>query len=215
MSEQLDVERLLERLRETEEALRLRDRSLALVAHDLKSPLNVIERDCELLEESSTVAEHTASRERIRAAARRLRALIRELLDVAHLEAGRGLALQRTATDLVPLLAALVEEFRQTWADRTIELDTSVPALVGAFNRYRLERVFANLLSNALKYSRPGDVVRARVTVDPPGLGGGRDRRLRGWHPDHLPAPPVSRVPPRPQRPGARERGRAGAGQRP
>ncbi|HVK72455.1 MAG TPA: HAMP domain-containing sensor histidine kinase [Kofleriaceae bacterium] len=162
------MRRLTERLQAAEEALRQRDRSLAIVSHDLKNPLNVIELNCQLLAETGSVDDQGASVARIRTAARRMRALIRELLDVAHLDATRELELQRSRTDLVPLTTQLVDEFRQIWPDRTIELAASVPTLVGGFDRYRVERVVANLLSNALKFSLPGGVVRVALATAAP-----------------------------------------------
>jgi signal transduction histidine kinase len=163
-----EVQRLKERLRAAEDALRARDRALAIVSHDLKNPLNVIEMNCALLQESTLDRDQAADVERIRTGARRMRALIRELLDVAHLGASRGLELQRSAIDLVPLVRQQVEELQQAWSDRRIDLEAAVPALVGSFDRHRVERVVSNLLSNALKYSLPGGVVRVAVATAPP-----------------------------------------------
>ena len=64
----------------------------------------------------------------------------------------------------MPLSRQLVEELQQSSKDRTIELETRLPELIGAFDAQRVERAIANLLSNAVKYSRPGGIVHVGVT---------------------------------------------------
>ncbi len=164
--DEAEMRRLTERLRAAEEALRLRDRVLAIVAHDLKNPLNVIELNSQLLREA-TPEEQVASADRIRAAARRMRALIRELIDVASLEAHRGNELHYSATDLVALTRQMVGELGQLWTDRTLSFEAAAPVLAAAVDRLRIERVLANLLSNALKFSLPGGAVRVTVAAAP------------------------------------------------
>jgi signal transduction histidine kinase len=152
--------------RETDDALRLRNRFLSIVSHDLKNPLQVIDLNAELLNElltednaSPVNVELARGLARIRRASTRMNAMIRELLDVARLQAGQPLDLDRRATDLVPLLHQVVEEFQHDWTDRTIELETTLARLVGELDAHRIERMIANLLSNAVKYSKPGGVV--------------------------------------------------------
>jgi signal transduction histidine kinase len=159
--------------RESDEALRVRNKFLSIVSHDLKNPLQVIDLNTELLAEllpgagaSPAMAELSRGLARIRRASVRMNAMIRELIDVAHLQAGQPLELERRPTDLVPLVRQLVDEFQQDWTDRTIELETTVAELVGAFDAHRIERVIANLLSNAVKFSRRGGVVHVHLTQD-------------------------------------------------
>jgi signal transduction histidine kinase len=157
--------------RESDEALRVRNKVLSVVSHDLRNPLQVIDLNLEILGELVLGDEGSpAQRELARGLARigraslRMNAMIRELLDVAALQAGEPLTLDRRPTDLVPLARQLVEELQQRWKDRTIELETRLPELVGAFDAQRVERAIANLLSNAAKYSRPGGIVHVGLT---------------------------------------------------
>jgi signal transduction histidine kinase len=51
-------------------------------------------------------------------------------------------------------------------SDRQIRIESTVPELVGSFDPARLTRVFANLISNALKYSSPDSNVEIRIERD-------------------------------------------------
>ncbi|MCC7022102.1 MAG: PAS domain S-box protein [Thermomicrobiales bacterium] len=141
---------------------------LDALAHDVKNPLGIISGHAQLLrrrlQRGETEAERLDTRlQGIEAAVSAAAALIDELLDVAHLRAGRTLALQMGPADLVALAGAAVGAVRPraTWHRILCESDT--PALVGSWDAARLERVLANLLSNAVKYSPGGGDIAVRM----------------------------------------------------
>jgi signal transduction histidine kinase len=146
---------------EAEAAIRLRDEVLASVSHDLAGALARIRVGAELLQAEATVAqpEDLATRlvdwsGRIVTGTERMAAIIQELLDVARLQMGQPLQLNRQPMDLVELVQKLVAEYQQ--AGRAVSLQSSAPldSLVGSWDAGRLTRVLANLLDNALKYSQ-------------------------------------------------------------
>ena len=168
--------------REAEEALRLHDNFL-FVSHDLNHPLHVIDLNARLLGEllpgdGPQAEEVSRGLGRIRRASLRMSALIRELLDLAHLQVGEPIDLERTPTDLVGLARQAVEEFQRDATDRTIELEAAVPTLIGLFDRSRIERVISNLVGNAVRYNRPGGVVHVAVARD---LAGASEAAPNGW----------------------------------
>jgi PAS domain S-box-containing protein len=116
-------------------------------------------------------ARLTAGLDRINAAATKMNGLIGELLDFARLQAGQPLDLMRRRTDLVALARQVIEE-HQHYSDRhQITLKCEVPELVGLWDPTRLERVFDNLISNAIKYSPQGGEITVsicRLESDPP-----------------------------------------------
>jgi PAS domain S-box-containing protein len=157
-------EQLLEResaaRREAERAIRLRDEFLAIVSHDLRSPLAAI-----LLGSAVLVSERRPSdvgpvAERIRASARRMDRMIEDLLDVAQVEAGRlhAVAAPVSAADI---LRETYETHAPAAQAANVHLDVSVPdPLLEAFcDRGRVLQVMANLCGNAIKFTASGGTV--------------------------------------------------------
>ena len=136
------------------------------VSHELRTPLTAIRTALGLLE--ATVTEHLtpqlkpvlaiASRE-----ADRLIRLINDILDIRKIEAGKmDLSLSRLAPGAV--VERAVHSFESLAAEASVTLSTSVEtsSLILA-DSDRLQQVFTNLLSNALKWSPPDSSIEIRV----------------------------------------------------
>ncbi len=159
-----DLERKL--LRE-QQAVRLRDDLVAVVSHDLRSPLNVIQMQAALLlraplDEPAAGRVRTGA-ERIQRSVARMNVLIRDLLDLAKIEAGR-FALEWQTEEV----GAMVDEglvLLRPLADAkgiTIREElTEVPPVRA--DRERVFQVLSNLVGNAIKFTpeRGTIVVRA------------------------------------------------------
>lgn len=140
---------------------RLRDAFVAAVSHELRTPLTSITGFVEMLEEG----EHDlspAGRNYVKVISRgtaRLQRIVEDLLLVAEIEADR-LQLVKTPTDLGELATAAVEAALPAAAERGIELVLDVEGkLPLEADAARLGQVLDNLVSNALKYTRPGGTV--------------------------------------------------------
>jgi signal transduction histidine kinase len=155
--ERFESDALEQKLRRMAEDDRRKDEFLAILAHELRNPLQPLQTAVELI-------EHDADRpvaERVRAIIRRqvhhIGRLVDDLLDVARFQAGK-LALRR---ELLPL-ASIVEEATaamQPAADtrgQTVDVhdDGTDPIVDG--DPVRLVQVLCNLLANAIKYTAPG-----------------------------------------------------------
>ena len=157
---------------QAEEALRVRADVLAQVAHDLKNPLGAVKGLAQLLHRQATgddwprEPDVVTKLERIDGAATKMARIINELLDVAQLDAGEPLALERHHTDLVALAQHMIAERQSSSAARGIRVEAATPELNGVWDAFRLERVFDNLLDNALKYSAPGGPITVRIRLD-------------------------------------------------
>jgi signal transduction histidine kinase len=144
------------------QAIQARDDFLAAASHDLKNPLTAIRGSVQMLERTlnrtgSVPPERLKHSIRtISGAAARMTSLIEELLDVARLRMGERLALERAPTDLVALAREQVALQQAATEHHRLVVDAEVPALVGAWDSRRLQRVLENLLSNAIKYSPAG-----------------------------------------------------------
>jgi two-component system sensor histidine kinase/response regulator len=131
------------------EALRTKDHQLAVLAHDVRTPLSVIAIAASRLEQHSDPLVFTTAK-RISRASRRLQELNNDVLEAARMAAGKVL-LKREQVDLRAICAELLGDFQSSYPgiDFTAELPT---ALSGQWDRMRLEQAISNLLSNAVKY---------------------------------------------------------------
>jgi PAS domain S-box-containing protein/excisionase family DNA binding protein len=152
---------------EAETALRLRDEFLSVASHELRTPLTTLSAHAQLalrrLDRDGTLEpERTVQALRtIRGQAEKLSVLLRQLLDVSRLEAGK-LALERQPTDLAALVEQVVSDARARSDGHAITL--AAPAsLEAVVDPLRLEQVLTNLLDNAIKYSPDGGSIEVSV----------------------------------------------------
>jgi len=143
---------------------------LAQIVHDLKDPLTTIALECRLLDtELDDGAKVRRALDRILRNVQYLDRMVQDLLDMTALDAG-SFEIHRTPTDLSTLLEDVVERMG---AHGRVFLDARERVTM-PIDDLRIERVVANFLQNAIKYSPActGIVVRleplatgARVSV--------------------------------------------------
>ena len=165
-------ERLADALFRAESALAMRDEVLAIVAHDLRAPLNAVQSSAAFLMDAELSA---VDRRRllgvIRHAATRMNRLIEELLDVARMESG-AFTVELQRLDFGALAGEVCEQFRleATETGRLLEchVDADLPLVLA--DRARMSQVLENLISNALKFTPAGGSIAVRVTRDGTGV---------------------------------------------
>lgn len=154
-------ERLLAIVRDVSERKRLeqqREDLIRTVSHDLRNPLAAIQGSAQLLQRQLEASEVNGlvrrSVEAILMGARRMNAMTLDLVDSARLEAGQ-LKLQQQAVELGSFLTELLDRSSMVMAvDRIrVQLPDDLPSVYA--DPDRLERIFINIISNALKYSPP------------------------------------------------------------
>jgi PAS domain S-box-containing protein len=136
---------------------------LAMVSHDLRSPLTVIRASAQLLQRRGEYREETVTT--VLEYADRMARLIDDLADVVRLEEGH-LPLQREPIDLVALArecAVAAEAHNPRHAVRVEAPDASI---CGAWDRVRLEQVLENLIGNALKHGPEEGEIKIRVVAE-------------------------------------------------
>ncbi|WP_241758829.1 sensor histidine kinase [Pyxidicoccus parkwayensis] len=162
-------------LREAREAVRLRDEFLGIASHELKTPLTPLHLKVQLLHKQvellaargQPIAAERVSEtlEVVQRQVRRLTSLVDNLLDVSRITAGR-LKLELEEMDLASVAAEIMYRFAPSAAQLNCSLELHAPmAVVGRWDRLRLEQVVTNLLSNALKYGA-GQPVYVRVEAE-------------------------------------------------
>jgi signal transduction histidine kinase len=152
-----------ERLRELDA---LKDEFIASVSHELRTPLTSIRGYLELLQTEDPGNLRPEQRKFLTIVDRngeRLLGLVSDLLFVAQLDAGR-LELTLAETDLGRLVEETVESGRPAAAEKGIRLNAEIEerSLVQG-DRARLAQLLDNLVSNALKFTPPGGLVRVHL----------------------------------------------------
>jgi signal transduction histidine kinase len=149
---------------QAEQATRARDDVLAVVAHDLRNPLNTVTMAISLMLETTPV-ERTQERrqqEIVRRAADRMNRMIQDLLDVKRMESGH-LTIDAKAESPDILVNDAIEMLRPLASGRSIAMEASVaddlPVVLA--DAARIQQVLSNLVGNAVKFTpREG-----RITV--------------------------------------------------
>jgi PAS domain S-box-containing protein len=143
-----------------EAGLRARDDVLALVSHDLRSPLNTIVMSVELLKERATDQASLKRLGSIGRAAVRMSRLVDDLLDVARIEAGK-MSLRIETVDVAALFDDALEVLEVQALEKGVRLElhgrSGLPLV--AADRDRMLRVVLNLVGNAIKFTPPGGLV--------------------------------------------------------
>ena len=154
-----------ERRRVEEERRRaavFRERLLGIVSHDLRSPLQAIILQSQLLARQVKTDGVKNATARINVAAERMTRMIADLLDFTRGRLGGGIPVDRRTDDLFVFTAEVIEELRLTSPQQTLLLETEGTGL-GQWDRDRLIQVVQNLVTNALKHGAQDSPVRVRL----------------------------------------------------
>jgi PAS domain S-box-containing protein len=134
---------------------------LSRMSHELRTPLNAILGFAQLLELDDLTADQREAVQQIRGGGRHLLDIVSEVLDISRIEAGR-ISLSMESVSIIDAVHEAVDLVRRQAADSgvVIEQADECQALVWA-DRQRVIQIVLNLLTNAVKYNRPG----GRVTI--------------------------------------------------
>lgn len=139
------------------ELLRLREEMEAMLVHDLRNPLNILKTGIALLsslnnnEESTDTA--TTILDLMNGATQRMQALTNALLDIAKMEAGKA-NLNITKFNIVTLASEVATEQQSPSTGENSAINISGPLQINIeADRDILQRVFINILDNALKFT--------------------------------------------------------------
>lgn len=143
----------------------LREQFLAVVGHDLRSPLSALGAGIELLARKPGRPDSDEILEQMQGSVERMAALIGDVLDFARGRLGGGLVLERRTVALAPLLQQAVAEHRAAHPGQRIELDCDCVPTVDCDPR-RLAQLLGNLLGNALTHGASDAPVRVACRQD-------------------------------------------------
>jgi len=148
---------------------RQKDEFLAAISHDLKTPATIIKGNAHLLQRALARGDGRTSEEisdglqTIDESTAQLVRLVDELLDLTRVRMGHDLELDYGPADLVKIARRLADEYQKISPRHTIEVESDLSRLLGDWDEARIERIVANLVSNAVKYSPRGGRITIRV----------------------------------------------------
>lgn len=150
---------------EAERANRIKDEFLAVLSHELRSPLNPILGWSKLLQ--SRKLDETKTLQALSTIERNAKLqseLIEDLLDVSRILQGK-LSLNVAPVNLASIIRAAMETVRLAAETKSIKVEASLEPDVGLVSgdSTRLQQVIWNLLSNAVKFTPPGGQVNIRL----------------------------------------------------
>lgn len=135
---------------------------VAMVSHDLRSPLNAISMTVQGMLSEDPPPKGRRELGLIQRAVDRALHLINDLLDVARAELGGGIPLRPVSTDLTELVETIVEEARASHPDARIEVRAEGD-VHGHWDAARIGQAIANVLINALVHGAVGSPATVRV----------------------------------------------------
>ncbi|CAI8765607.1 Histidine kinase [Pseudomonas sp. IT-P253] len=194
-----EQEALLKQLQSTqlelEQAVRMRDDFMSIVAHEVRTPLNGLILETQLRKmhlARNNVAAFTMDKmhamvDRDERQIKSLIRLIEDMLDVSRIRTGK-LSIRPKRFDLSALVRGLLQNFAPQIdaAQSSVTLEAEQP-VVGSWDEFRIEQVISNLLTNALRYGAKSPITvkvysendQARVEVRDQGIGIGEENQKR------------------------------------
>jgi signal transduction histidine kinase len=152
------------------ESAELREQFIAVLGHDLRSPLAAVDAGAAVLGKMPLGGQAAPVVALIRRSVARMAGLIDNVLDFARGRLGGGLSLvQIVDAGLETVLEQVLAEMRTAWPDRDVhsEIVLSRPVLCDSA---RIAQLFSNLLANALTHGDPAGPVWVRARSDDDGF---------------------------------------------
>ena len=165
-----------------------KSRFLAMMSHDIRTPLNGVIGILTLLDSTELDYGQRRMVDLVRSSGEQLRVLLNDIIDLARAEAGK-LQLNPAPANLIAALADSVDIWRSLAREKDLSLDLAMAPYLPAWvtiDRVRFRQLLDNLISNAIKFTQRGGIEvrsayrpdnRLRIEVTDTGIGVPPERR--------------------------------------
>lgn len=150
-----------------DQAAKTRDTFLAILGHDLRSPLQALVLAGEELTRPVMEAPRRMQvGKRVRRSVAMMTAMVNDLLEYARMQLGGQMPIARADVDLADLSRSAIDDARAAHPECPLTLETSGD-LVASIDGMRLHQVLSNLLNNAAQYRDKDSPVLMRAHGEP------------------------------------------------
>jgi PAS domain S-box-containing protein len=165
-----DLTEIKQKERKLEEALRARDQFLSIASHELKTPLTSLKLQSQLIlrtlatQKRIPIERQESMAHQTNQLVGRLNRLIDDMLDVSRIKTGK-LQLDMAEHDLADIIREIVLRMSVLFEAASLDIPTlSLPEKIFiTCDRFRIEQVIGNLLTNAIRYGQ-GKPVKVQLS---------------------------------------------------
>jgi PAS domain S-box-containing protein len=172
MTDRVEAERkLLESQEKLQRALSARDEFLSVASHELKTPLTSLKLQCDLFvhkfkkRHDLGIGDFERFARSTSTMVNKLNRLVDDMLDISRIQSSR-LTLRKEDIELCQSLREVLDQLQPVFniSDSEMPEIESCQELPGHFDKLRIEQVFSNLLTNAIRYGE-GKPIRVRAEM--------------------------------------------------
>jgi len=162
-----DITQMKQQEKELQELIATRDKFFNIIAHDLRNPFNTILGFSEILKKSAEDSDSSRTRlyaEKVHRSAKRTYELINDLLQWSRLQTGK-MQFQADNIRLCTVVSHVEELLKASLEQKQLQLENHFPPEMQLYaDRFMLETILRNLISNAIKYSYNQKLIRIHAT---------------------------------------------------
>jgi signal transduction histidine kinase len=149
--------------RYTEDLEHSKEMFLAILGHDLRTPLGAVITSARFMLDTQGLQEPTLTlTSRIASSSTRMLHMVGDLLDFTRSRLGGGIPVVRADMSMAKVVHDVADEMTAAHPDRLLQVDTR-GAQRGEWDCARITQALTNLVGNALEHGTPGTVVRVDV----------------------------------------------------
>lgn len=147
----------------SDENNKTRDTFLAILGHDLRTPISAISYSGELLQKlAADDSQLAAIGKRLERSSKTMGSMVNDLLEYSRTQIGGRIPITKAPCDLLDAYTAAHSDASNAYPSCTFE-DTNSGAFDGMFDSVRIQQVIMNLLTNACQYHRKGTAIVTRM----------------------------------------------------
>lgn len=173
-------------VRYTEDVDNSKEMFLAILGHDLRTPLGAVVTSAEFMAQTAEMQEpYTELTNRILRSAKRMNQMVGALLDFTRSRLGGQIPIARAEMDIADAMRDVRSEITAAFPGRKIDIEAG-PPLRGEWDYDRIFQVFTNLVSNALQHGSPGTPVTVVLRGETDGVAVSVHNYGKGIPPDEV-----------------------------